>query len=211
VGFAEYAGLPLASSAVLVGAGGLLAGEALSLPLIVVSAALGGFVADAVWFGLSRWRGDRVLQWACGLTLKPDACVVGVCGELEILKKPQVVLAKFLPGTANLLAPAAGLSGVSARLFLSRDAVALLFWATVYTSAGWVFADQVTLAVSWVARYFRYAAWTALGLVAAALLWRLVRIRVHRRHHGDPGAPGGEEAGEEAADASAGAGAGEPA
>ena len=54
VGFVEFAGLPIASLPLLALAGSFAAQGAIGLWGAVVSAAAGGLVADAAWYGLAR-------------------------------------------------------------------------------------------------------------------------------------------------------------
>lgn len=186
VGFAEFAGLPLASGAVLVAAGALAAGGDLHAPLVAAAAAAGGFLADTGWYFLGRWKGQAVVNSACGLTSNPGACINQVSRDLQVMGSRFVFVAKFFPGTANLLAPAAGIAGLEPRTFLPRVAVALLAWAGLYTGLGRLFEGEVRTALDWVLGYGPWAAVIVLALVVGAAVWRGVRIWRHRRLHGDP-------------------------
>ena len=99
VGFAEYAGLPIASVPVLIAGGALASSGGLSLPAVAASAAAGGLLADAAWYGLARWKGERLVGVACGLSSNPRACVVGVERSVERLGSRYILSAKFLPIT----------------------------------------------------------------------------------------------------------------
>ena len=191
VGFAEFAGLPLASGAALVTAGALAAGGPLNPLLVASAAAAGGFLADSGWYFLARWKGHVVVDSACGLTSNPGACIAEVCRNLQVTGRRMVLVAKFFPGTANLLAPAAGIAGLEPRTFLPRIAVALLAWAGLYTGLGRLFAGEVRTALEWVLGYGPWAAAVVLGLIVGAAAWRALRIRRHRRLHGEPGPESG--------------------
>jgi membrane protein DedA with SNARE-associated domain len=183
VGFAEFIGVPIASVPVLVGAGALAAGGGPNLMGVAGAAALGGFLADAGWYSLARWKGSRLVGAACGLSSNPRACVVGVEDRVTRLGSLYVLSAKFLPGAANLVAPAAGYAGFSPVRFLALDAVALIAWASVYSTLGWLLSGQVeTLIVATVA-YSRWALLSALVLMGAAGAWRFVKMRIHQTHH----------------------------
>lgn len=184
VGFAEFAGAPLASSAVLVAAGALAAGGGLSFPGVVAAAAAGALVADALWFALGRWQGHRALALACGLTSNPGACVLEVRRRLELLGSPYVLVAKFLPGTANLVAPAAGLARLPAGVFLPNAALALTGWAALYTGLGWIFSAEVEAVIAVLLGYLPWVAAGALALVLGAGAWRWIRVRRHATAHG---------------------------
>jgi len=184
VGFAEFAGAPLASSVVLVTGGALAAGGGLSLPAFALSAAAGGFVADLGWYFLARWKGQFVVNSACGLTSNPTACVDGGAQRLGVMGSPFLLLGKFFPGSGNLLAPAAGLAGLSPGYFLPKLAFALVAWAGAYTGLGWIFADELRALLAWIVASGRWVALAALVLVAGAALWRSIRLRKHREVHG---------------------------
>lgn len=191
VGFAEFAGLPLASGVVLVSAGAVAAGGPLDAVVMAAAAAAGGFVADSGWYFLGRWKGQAVVDSACGLTSNPGACIHDVCRDLQVMGSRLVLLAKFFPGTANLLAPAAGIAGLKPLVFLPRVAVALLAWAGLYTGLGRLFAGEVRTALGWALEYGRWAAGAVLVLVLGAALWRGYRIWRHRTLHPDPEPEGG--------------------
>jgi membrane protein DedA with SNARE-associated domain len=183
VGFAEYVGVPIASIPVLVGAGALAAGGGPNLIGVATAAALGGFLADAGWYGLARWKGSRLVGAACGLSSNPRACVVGVEDRVMRLGSLYVLTAKFLPGAANLIAPAAGYAAFSPLRFLALDAVALIAWAFVYSTLGWLFSGQVEVVIMATVAYSRWALLASLVLISSAGAWRFVKMRRHQAHH----------------------------
>ena len=187
VGFAEHAGAPIASVPVLVAAGGLGATAGLDPFLVLLSAAVGGLAADAGWYLLVRWRGDALVDAACGLTSHPDACVLKVEERVARFGIVYVVPAKFIPGAGNLVAAAAGLAGMRPGRFLAANAVALTLWAGAWTGLGRLFTSEVQVALAWVGRYQRAAILVAAALVVGAACWRAVRVSRHREEHrGEP-------------------------
>lgn len=192
VGFAEYAGLPIASVPVLVAAGALAAEAGIHPIGIAVVAAAGGLVADGAWFGIARWQGARIVGSACGLTSNPNACVIGVRNRVERLGPRYILTAKFVPGAGNLIAPGAGLARIGASRFLALDAIALMLWATLYVTLGVVFSEQVEAVVAIVAGYARWALIAAVVVVVAAGAWRVVRARGHDHRHDHRGDGDGE-------------------
>lgn len=173
VGFAEYAGIPIVSVPVLVGAGALAAHGAVDPVLAAAAAAAGGLLADGMWYGLGRWQGYRLVGVACRLSSNPTACVVDVEDRVRRLGPGFVIPSKFLPGVGNLMAPAAGFAGVAASLFLLYDAVALSLWAGVYTGLGRIFSRHVAAVIEWIALYRDYALVAAVVLVVGAAVWRV--------------------------------------
>lgn len=191
LGFAEYAGVPIASVPVLLTAGALGTSAGLHPLATALSAALGGLVADVGWFLLVRWRGEAVVGAACGLTSNPNACVLGVEERLSTLGPAYVIPSKFVPGAGNLVGAASGLAGMSIPRFVLSDALGLLLWAGVYTTLGRVFEDQIRTVVGFAASYQSWALAAAVLLVAGAAAWRRLRVTRHREAH-DEGSGGGD-------------------
>lgn len=185
VGFAEYAGVPIASVPVLMTAGALGTSAGLDPVAAAASAALGGLLADVGWFLLVRWRGAALVDAACGLTTNPNACVLGVEDRVSKLGPAYVIPSKFVPGAGNLVGAASGLSGMSTPRFVLSDALGLLLWAGAYTGLGWLLAEEIRAAVELVARYQKWALAVAAGLVAGAAVWRRLRVLRHRQGHAD--------------------------
>lgn len=183
VGFVEFIGVPIAGTPFVVLAGALAARGALHPGLAIGSLVAGALVADGVWFALARWRGSRLVERVCGLTSHPGACVLGVTSRGARLGPWYVLAAKLLPGTGNLIAPAAGFARMRARTFLPLDAASLLLWAGAYLAVGWVFAPHVAVVVDWIGGVTRGAVVAAVLLVAAAAGWRMVKVRRHRAAH----------------------------
>lgn len=185
VGFSEYVGVPIASMAVLVAAGGLSASAGLHPLGVAASAAAGGLLADVGWFLFVRWRGEAMVDAACGLTSNPNACVLGVEERVSRLGPAYVVPSKFIPGAGNLIGAASGLAGMSLPRFVLADAAGLLIWAGAYTGLGRLFAGQIRTAIDVLARYQRWALGGAAALVLAAAAWRRFRVARHREGHAE--------------------------
>lgn len=186
-GFLEYAGVPVATVPVLVAAGGMSGAAGLDPFAVAAFAAAGGLTADLAWFALVRWRGQALVDAACGLTSNPNACVLSVEDRVARLGPAYVIPSKFIPGAGNLVAPAAGLAGMAAGRFALSDAAALLLWAGAYTALGVVFASQVQGALELAAIYQRWVLIGAVSLVAGAGAWRAARVALHRRGHAPAG------------------------
>jgi len=183
VGFAEYGGVPIASMPVLIVAGAVTVDGTLNPVGVVLSAAAGGLLADFAWYQISRWRGQRLVDRVCGLTSNPKACVMKVEMRLEKLGPLYILPSKFLPGTGNLIAAAAGFAGVSAAVFLVTDAAALLLWAGAYSELGRLFAGQVGAVLEVATHWSQRLLLGGVGLVVVAGGWRIARIRGHGALH----------------------------
>lgn len=184
VGFAEYAGAPVSGTPMLIVAGGLGASAGLGPVSAVVSAAVGGLVADLGWYALVRWRGDVLVNAACGLTSNPGACVLQVEDRVARLGPAYVVPSKLLPGAGNLVAAGAALAGMKPWRFAVLDGLALLVWAGMWTAVGHMFADEVHGALKLADRYRQGALLLGVGLVVAAAAWRRTRVGRHGERHG---------------------------
>jgi membrane protein DedA with SNARE-associated domain len=168
---------------VLLASGALAAAGTLSVGGVVLAVAAGGLVADVTWLTLARWRGRTIVNAACGLSANPATCVLMVCEKISRFGASYIVVGKFIPGTAPMLAAAAGLAGVSHVRFMAVDAVALLLWASAYTALGWVFASEIETVLVWATSHGR----TVVALLASSIMLimmaRLAKARTHRRMH----------------------------
>jgi len=183
VGFLEFAGAPIASVPVLVIAGALASVGDASLGSIIVSAALGGLLGDLVWYSLARWRGRGLVDTVCGLSSNPMACVLSVERRVEAVGPGFLLPAKFMPGAGNLVAAASGFAGMKLKTFLMLDLIALLIWAGVYSTLGWLFAPQLDPIVRWATAFPLWIIGLAAALIVGAGAWRLAKIRMHRERH----------------------------
>ncbi|HKK08689.1 MAG TPA: VTT domain-containing protein [Gemmatimonadota bacterium] len=183
VGFVEYAGVPLASTPVLVTAGALTAGLPFQPVPAVLSAAAGAFAADILWFGLARWKGGALVGAACRLSSNPSACVLRVAEQVRRVGPRLIVPSKFLPGVGNLMAPAAGFACLRAGTFLLLDALAVLLWAGAYVALGRLLSREVLAVVGLLERFRNLTLAVGGLLIAGAGIWRVARSRWHLREH----------------------------
>jgi membrane protein DedA with SNARE-associated domain len=191
LGVAEFAAIPVATVPVLIGVGALAAAGTLSAPGAVLAVVAGGLVADIAWLSVARWRGDRDRQRRMRIIGNPRVCVLAVRDRVATLGAPYLLVGKFIPGTAMMLATAAGLACMSHRRFIVVDTAALFLWASTYLALGWLFAEQVEPLLRWTASH----GWTVLALVVVgmlvAVLARVSKTRAHGRNHGAPSFLGG--------------------
>jgi len=174
----------VASVPFLVAAGALASTGGISLGLAVVAVVAGGFLADLAWFAVGRYRGDSVLDLACGLSARPDACVLKVSDRISGMGAPYIVIGKFIPGIAALLATAAGLSEIGRVRFVVVDALALTLWALTYTVLGWFFSDALLPVIDWITTHLGIVGAVILGGIVLGALGRVMKIRKHVALHG---------------------------
>ena len=183
LGIAEFGALPVATVPVLLATGALAAMGTLSAGGVVLAVAGGGLVADMIWLTVARWRGRSIVKVACGLSSNPKTCVLMVCEKISKFGAPYIVLGKFIPGTAAMLAAAAGLAGVSHVRFVVIDAAALLLWASTYTALGWVFASEIETVLLWATSHARLVVGLAISGIVLAMLARRAKAKLHQRLH----------------------------
>jgi len=183
LGFAEFVGVPIASVPFMVMAGALAASSSLSLPLVPLSVTAGALLADAIWYWAGRSRGKWMVDAACGLSSNPLACVLKVQKNLLKIGPRYILAAKFTPGAANLIAPAAGLAQLPPGRFFPMAGVALLLWSTLITGLGWAFSGQVELVILLILHFSQTVGVAILLLILTAGLWRIQKVRRHKGTH----------------------------
>jgi membrane protein DedA with SNARE-associated domain len=183
VGFAEFAGLPLASGPVLVLAGAFAARGAMELHWAIAAAVSGALIADLCWYAMARRYGGWVLGVACGLASNPSACAIGLRAKIERAGSRSVLVAKLIPGMANLVAASAGLARLPVHRFIPANLAGLLFWASLGLGLGWIFSDRLQEVIGWLSSFSRIVLIAAGGLILGAAVWRIVKIGMHRRRH----------------------------
>lgn len=183
VGFAEFAGLPLASGPVLVLAGAFAARGAMELHWAIAAAVSGALIADLCWYGLARRYGGWVLGVACGLSSNPSTCAIGLRAKIERVGGRSVLVAKLIPGMANLVAASAGLARLPVHHFIPANVAGLVFWASLDLGLGWIFSDRLQEVIGWLSSYSRVVLLGGAGLILGAIVWRVVKIGMHRRRH----------------------------
>src|SRR2546427_9254935 len=73
--FAEQVGLPIPAVPVLLAAGALAGAGQMNLGMAVGLAVAACLVGDFIWYYLGRYRGRRVLNLLCRISLEPDSCI----------------------------------------------------------------------------------------------------------------------------------------
>jgi membrane protein DedA with SNARE-associated domain len=73
--FAEQIGLPVPSLPLLLAAGALAGAGRFSFFGSLFLSVFAAILADLIWYLLGRYRGIKVLQLLCKISLEPDSCV----------------------------------------------------------------------------------------------------------------------------------------
>jgi membrane protein DedA with SNARE-associated domain len=174
---AEQLGLPLPAVPVLLAMGALAEAGRFSMAGALAIAVGASLLADLVWYALGRWRGARVLNVLCRISLEPDSCVRTTQNVLTARGARALLYAKFVPGLSTVAPPVAGLIRMRPARFLAWDALGALLWAGTFLALGWVFGPEIERVVAGVtdvgSRVFVLAA-LALVLYVA---WKYVQRR----------------------------------
>jgi membrane protein DedA with SNARE-associated domain/rhodanese-related sulfurtransferase len=184
--FANQLCLPVPAVVFLIAAGALSAHGHMSASLIAVLSVLPCLAADSLWFWFGRRWGSQALRLLCRLTPEPRRCAENAHRKFGRYGLPVLFVAKFLPGLDGLLPPLAGAEGVPFPRFLALDAAGSLLWSASYVGLGYVFSNQLGLAMGWVKHFGTalalaiavpcalYAGWRGLTLI---LMIRRLEVR----------------------------------
>jgi membrane protein DedA with SNARE-associated domain len=170
--FVEQVGAPIPALPLLMVAGGLAVTGG-PTPLAVFAAAMAGCLAgDALWYAAGRWRGHRILQLLCRVSISPDSCVRQTEDFFGRWGVGALVVAKFVPGLSTIAPPLAGALGLSTGTFLLFNGIGAAIWAGSGILAGWLLHAQIGAVLDWLGRMGGYAA-LVLGIALSAwIAWR---------------------------------------
>lgn len=174
---AEQGALPVPSVPLLVAVGALVRTGRLHGAAAVACCLAGALIADSVWFYLGRRRGKRVLRFLCRLSLEPDSCVRQTENAFLKYGLKTLLVAKFIPGLNAVAAPLAGDSGASVVRFLALDALGVTIWSASYMGVGYLFSDQLELALARVQQLGSGLTILVVALFGAWILWKFIQRR----------------------------------
>jgi len=165
--FVEQLGVPLPAAPWLLAAGALSGDGRFNWLAALGVATLGSLLADSIWFYLGRYKGNRVLNLLCRISLEPDSCVRRTQDLFTRFGMRGVIAAKFVPGLSTLAPPLAGVSGVSVPRFFAFDGLGSLLYVGSFLLVGAVFSHQLEQVL---------AALASLGSGALAVVGGLVAV-----------------------------------
>jgi membrane protein DedA with SNARE-associated domain/rhodanese-related sulfurtransferase len=180
--FANQVGLPVPSVAFLMVAGALSAHGGMRWTVIVLLGVLGCLAGDAIWFGLGSKWGSKATRVLCNFTADPRGCSRNAEEKFRRYGLAVLCFAKFLPGVDAVLPPLAGAQGVPVTVFLALDTVGSFGWACAYVGLGYLFSNEVDVAIRW-GQHFGTAIGIAVGVpVALYAAWRGLTLMRMIRH-----------------------------
>jgi len=164
--FVDQMGVPLPAVPWLLAAGALAGAGKMNWVAALSAATFGSLSADMIWFYLGRYRGQRVLNLLCRISLEPDSCVRRTENLFTRYGMRGVVVAKFIPGLSTLLPPLAGNAGVSTSRFVFFDGLSSLLYGGGFMLAGVLFSHQLQQLINALGGLGRSALGVVAGLVA---------------------------------------------
>jgi membrane protein DedA with SNARE-associated domain/rhodanese-related sulfurtransferase len=164
--FIEQIGVPLPAAPWLLAAGALAGADKINWMTGLAAAVVGSLLADAIWFYLGRYGGQRVLKFLCRISLEPDSCARRTQDLFTRWGMRGVVVAKFIPGLSTLVPPLAGSSGMSAPRFFFFDGLGSLLYAGSFILVGVLFSRQLEQIIEALAGLGHSALAVVVGLLA---------------------------------------------
>lgn len=183
VGFVIQNGLPLPGAPWLLAAGALSASGKFSLLAAIGWTAAGSVVADAVWFLLGHRGKERVFRAFPYLRTVQVWLARATLAKTVLHGTRMLTVAKFLPVGNQVVAMHAGALEVGRLRFLLADAFASVIYASIYTSLGFAFHNQLEQVLAFLRK---------LGTVSSVLLAAGMAAYVAHwfvKHHGNKEAP----------------------
>jgi membrane protein DedA with SNARE-associated domain len=141
--FAEQMGFPVPSIPGMLAAGALAGTGNLKLGLAVLFPTTGAVLADVIWYELGKYRGAKVLNLLCKISLEPDSCIRNTENRFARSGANALVVAKFVPGLSTAAPPLAGMFGMRITRFLIFDGVGALIYSGLFVGLGYVFSHQL--------------------------------------------------------------------
>jgi membrane protein DedA with SNARE-associated domain len=145
--FADQVGIPLPAIPALLAMGALVAVGKLNGLLAITLGVAASLLADFIWYGLGRARGNDVLRLLCKISLEPDSCVRRTENMFIRYGVRSLIFAKFVPGLSTVAPPLAGIVGVSVPRFAAYSALAALLWIVAWGGVGYLAGDALQYVV----------------------------------------------------------------
>ena len=153
--FVVQAGAPLPGIPMLLSAGALAGAGKLNLPIAIAVGMGATLVADLIWYGFGRLKGNRALGIVTRIALDPDSAIRRAKERFTAHRLLFLVIAKFLPGLNPLAAGVAGTVRLAPVTFLVCDLTGAFLWAGVWMTSGYLAADVLSALAAQAARVGR--------------------------------------------------------
>lgn len=167
--------LPVPANLLLVAAGALAGLGKLNLMAIIVITVAAFLMADMAWYMAGRSWGGRTLEFVCGVSRDPSACVDKISANFSRHGVRLLLVSKFIIGVDAVAAPMSGISRIDISRFLVFDALGAIFWSSTYSALGYLFSDQLDHVAEYTAELGRLLAQAGVAALAVWMILRLVR------------------------------------
>ena len=179
--FSACCGLPLPLSVVLLVAGAAARGGSLNMGLVIGCAWSAGLAGDVLMYLGGRYTGWWLLTEICRFSLNREACVFGSAHQFYKRGPRALLVAKFVPGLAEVAAVLAGSLNMRLRRFLALDGLGLVVYVTGWSVAGYGFAAILRDVLRWVERAAHVTAAMLVVIVALYVLWMVASLLRERK------------------------------
>jgi membrane protein DedA with SNARE-associated domain len=171
---AVFVGTLLEGESVLILAGVAATLGYLSLPMIIITATVGSFLGDQVFFYLGRRYGPELLQRFPILATRAER----MQKLLRRFHLPLILGVRFLYGLRTVGPMVIGMSGITWAQFFVLNLIGASVWASTIAGAGYLFGNTLELLLVDIKRYEELL----LGAIAAAgmVAWLVYRWRQRR-------------------------------
>jgi membrane protein DedA with SNARE-associated domain len=185
---ANQAGVPLPVVPSLVAAGALSAHAGTGMASSILVTVVATLVADAIWYGLGRWRGREALRTVARLLRRSGEYVDSAEGRFRDHQFVFLFGGRFVPELNPIAAGMAGAMRMRPRRYSAIAIASALAWAGGWTGAGYALAN-----IAREASVLLLSLATPLVVIGAVLAVgvALKRRRRARHHHGLPGGDDG--------------------
>ncbi len=179
----ESVGIPSPSEISLIGAGVLASEGRLSLPLVILTGALGSIAGAHISYFIAR-RGGRhlILKYGArvGLTderLRQAEKFFHGRGDIAVL------IGRLISGVRAIISYPAGLFDMPYPRFLVFTSIGAVLWPVIAAGAGYLVGPRYKVLFTWISRF-----WIAILAVAAVALVAYIVVRRRQRKRDSAGA-----------------------
>lgn len=172
------AGAVLEGETVVAIAGYLAHRGYLSLPVVLVMAALGGFAGDQFYFYLGRRHGNAMLQRFPSL----QAYTGRATRLIDRYRIGAIFLIRFMYGVRTVGPLLFGMSRVPWHLYVALNLVSAAVWAGVIAGVGYAFGQAVELLLHDLKHYEAALLLALAAAGAAGWVYQLLRRRRYAAH-----------------------------
>jgi len=174
-------GLPSSGDITMLLGGWFASGDDLNIGLVMLFGALGAAVSENAMYWTGRVGGRPLVERMLGVRF-----LFGTRGGEHISRIEKyfaghggktIFIGRLVPGFRALIPLSAGMSGMPYPRFLAFDCVAIVFWAVLMGTVGFVFGEYWEAVIS----VIRALGPVAVGAIAAALVTLYILRRVRRR------------------------------